>query len=170
MMIRKSWLLMTALSLALVFASGCKDEGTDKNSVEGKEGVETSEKKAALVPTDLPLFTSSAVLGYGTVQSMDALKKLGSDLMTKFQFLPAAAIPSMLEESVKGQLQVTSLEWMDQGKPMAFLLGSEKSESPGAFCIPLKDKALFEKSLPSTAAKNQDGNALALAGAMDKTL
>jgi len=160
---------MAALIVMLIVLGGCKDDApvTADKAAQGA----TAEKKEALKPQSDLLFKSVEVLGYGGFKSLAALKTMATDMMTKFQFLPAAAVPSMIDESLKSQMQVTSLEWMDSERPMAVVVTSAtQNKNGGLVCVPLKDKALFEKSVPANAEKGKDGNAIALTGAMGGSL
>lgn len=168
MFARLNYSLLILLVCLVTALSGCKDDKAQTS--EGAEGT-TEVKEAALAPAPVMLFASKDIIGYGGLQSFTALKTMGVEMMKKFQFLPATAVPSMMDESLKSQMQVTSLEWLDAERPIVLVIANpQANENSGLICVPLKDKGMFEKSLPANAVKEQEGNALKLTGPMGEAV
>ena len=151
---------ITLLTASLLVFAGCNKAGESSAAEQSSAtGVETGVKQAKLAKPDAMLFNTKTVAGYAALSSLDGFKKMAADMMAKFQFLPAAMVPAMIDDGIKGPLQVQSLEWLDGSRPIVTVFGDlREQQDEGLLCMPLASKALFEKSLPPSVEKDQDGN------------
>ena len=135
-------------SLPACASTGCKSDADAGAGEQASSGEETAVKQAVAKPDAFTFLDRPAVTGYGALASLDSFKKMATDMMAKFQFLPASVVPAMVDDSIKEQFQVQSSEWLDSSLPIVMLVGDmrEQEDTWGWFVFHLQARPYLRRA------------------------